>query len=146
MYLGRNSWRFDPQSFTNCIGPLSKLVQMRTVANYHATFEQFLNRIEGIPESALIPMFIVGLKEPIQEKVELQQPLSLAVTMALALRLAASHKERQKQFARNRWNSRDSKPSSAAPDSTGGVSSQPSPHTLADKKVFKPIRVSNAEK
>lgn len=57
--------RFEPQSFTNSIGPLSKLVQTGTVAEYHATFERLLNRMDGLPESALIPMFIAGLKEPI---------------------------------------------------------------------------------
>lgn len=82
--------RFDPHSFRNFIGPLSKLVQTGTVAEYQATFECYSNRIDGLPELALIPMFIAGLKEPIQEKVEQQQPSSLAAAMALAASLAAS--------------------------------------------------------
>lgn len=81
---------FDPQSFRNFIGPLSKFVQTTTVAEYQATFERYSNRIDGLSEAALIPMFIVGLKEPIQEKVELQQPTSLAAAIVLASHLAAS--------------------------------------------------------
>lgn len=138
--------RFNPQSFTNSIGPLSKLVQTGLVAEYHATFECLLNRIDGLPESTLIPMFIASLKEPIKEKVELQQPLLLATTMALSLRLTASHEERQKQFARNRWQSRDSKQPLSMYDMPAGSAPQLAPSTRVEPRSFKPVRVSNAEK
>ena len=56
-----------------------------SVAENHDTFEKYLNRVQGLSEESLIPIFIEGLKQPIQEKVELQQPQSLAEAMALAL-------------------------------------------------------------
>ena len=87
--------RFDPQSFRNYTGLIAKLIQTGTVAEYHAIFERYLNRVEDLSEASLIPIFIAGLKQPIQEKVELQEPTSLAAAMALALRLAATQEERQ---------------------------------------------------
>ena len=95
--------RFDPHSFRNYSGLISKLVQTGTVAEYHDTFERYLNRVEDLSEASLIPIFIAGLKEPIREKVDLQEPSSLAAAMALALRLAATQEDRQQQslsFAR----------------------------------------------
>lgn len=90
-------------------------------------------------------MFIAGLKELIQEKVELQQPTSLAEAMALALHLAASQEERNVQFNRNRW--RENRSSSA-------IASAPSPTITTplasgrdgERSMLKPIRVSSMEK
>lgn len=59
--------------------------------------------MDDLSETSLIPIFIAGLKEPIREKVDLQQPSSLAAAMALALRLAATQEDRQQhssQFTR----------------------------------------------
>ncbi|XP_042032317.1 uncharacterized protein LOC121779031 [Salvia splendens] len=83
--------------------------QTSTVAEYHDTFEHYLNRVEGLSELALIPIFITGLKEAIQENVELQQPSSLAEAMALALPFAASRDERHCHGSRGEWHSRDSR-------------------------------------
>ncbi|XP_042065700.1 uncharacterized protein LOC121809231 [Salvia splendens] len=144
--------RFDPQSFRNYIGPLAKLVQTGTVAEYHDTFEKFLNRVEGVPDYILIPVFIEGLKMPIQEKVELQQPQSLAEAMALALRLAANqdHRYQQASSQRRQWPSREARqqpPPPSAPDSSAAQGSKAGkqPQEL-DRPRFTPIRVSNAEK
>ncbi|XP_042030060.1 uncharacterized protein LOC121776994 [Salvia splendens] len=142
--------RFDPQSFRNCAGPLSKLVQTGSVAEYHDAFDRYLNRVQGISEEALIPIFITGLKEPIQEKVELQQPSSLAEAMALALRLASSHEERHPQQLRGKWGGRESRfthPASS-PATTPAPSSQLAAAQPREtvKPGFRPIRVSNAEK
>ena len=60
-------------------------MQAGTVTEYHETFERYLNRVEDLSKTSLIPIFIAGLKQPIQEKVELQQPTSFAAVMALAL-------------------------------------------------------------
>ncbi|XP_042031572.1 uncharacterized protein LOC121778308 [Salvia splendens] len=142
--------RFDPQSFRNCAGPLSKLVQTGSVAEYHDAFDRYLNRVQGISEEALIPIFITGLKEPIQEKVELQQPTSLAEAMALALRLASTHEECHPQQFRNKWGGRDSRfigpsSSSVAPAATS-TQQPPAQPKVTVKPGFQPIRVSNAEK
>ncbi|XP_047978667.1 uncharacterized protein LOC125220549 [Salvia hispanica] len=136
--------RFDPQSFRNSIGPLSKLAQTGFVAEYHEAFERYLNRVQGLSEEALIPIFITGLKEPIQEKVELQQPVSLAEAMALALRLAASREERHPQPNRSKWGSRESRYTAATQNTPAGQAGLPPKD--ATKPSFKPIRVSNAEK
>lgn len=141
--------RFDPQSFRNSMGPLSKLVQTGSVADYHDAFDRYLNRAHGCSEEALIPIFITGLKDPIQEKVELQQPSSLAEAMALALRLGTSHEERQAQSSRSRWTSRESRYQAAAQPvgsghNTAGPTAVPSKDTV--KPGFRPILVSNAEK
>ena len=82
-------------------------MQTGTVAEYHGAFERYLNRVEGLSEETLTPIFITGLKEPIQEKVELQQPAYLAEALALALRLAASCDERQSQQPQNKWSNRE---------------------------------------
>lgn len=137
--------RFDPQSFRNFIGPLSKLVQTGSVAEYQATFEHYSNRIESLSESALIPMFIAGLKEPIQEKVEWQQPASLATAMALALRLAKSQDEENAQFQWTRWHDTRSLSVPTANPSPSTTSSQPSGRS-DDRSMPKPICVSATEK
>ncbi|XP_042059584.1 uncharacterized protein LOC121804108 [Salvia splendens] len=136
--------RFDPQSLRNCIGPLSKLVQTGSVAEYHDAFERYLNRVRGLSEEALIPIFITGLKEPIQEKVELQQPGSLAEAMALALRLAVSHEERHPPHSRGKWNGRDHRASTVTPIAQPGQPDQSARDP--PRPSFRPIRVSNAEK
>ncbi|XP_042029888.1 uncharacterized protein LOC121776789 [Salvia splendens] len=137
-------YRFDPQSFRNSIGPLSKLVQTGSVTEYHDTFERYLNRVQGLSGEALIPILITGLKEPIQETLELQQPGSLAEAMALALWLAASHEVRQLPPSRGKWPIRDSCffPISQSPP----VGQSDMPAKDPTKISFKPIRVSNAEK
>ncbi|XP_042032197.1 uncharacterized protein LOC121778871 [Salvia splendens] len=145
--------RFDPQSFRNYIGPLAKLVQTGTVSEYHDTFEKYLNRVEGVPDYILIPVFIEGLKMPIQEKVELQQPQSLAEAMALALRLAANQEHRYQQTLssqRRLWPSRESRQQPMLPSVSDGSTSQGSKAGKQpqepDRPRFAPIRVSNAEK
>ncbi|XP_042016453.1 uncharacterized protein LOC121764507 [Salvia splendens] len=142
--------RFDPQSFRNYTGLIAKLVQTSTVADYHATFERYLNRVTDLSESSLIPIFIQGLKQPLQEKIELQNPVSLAEAMALALRLAATQDERPHQpspYPRRQWSGKEQR----APPIPGSTPiSGPQPQELqgrdADKARVYPIRVSNAEK
>ncbi|XP_042012377.1 uncharacterized protein LOC121760841 [Salvia splendens] len=141
--------RFDPQSFRNYTGLIAKLVQTTTVADYHATFERYLNRVTDLSESSLIPIFIQGLKQPLQEKIELQNPASLAEAMALALGLAATQDEQPQQplpYPRRQWSGREQR-ATPLPGSTP-VSGLPqeSQGRDADKTRVYPIRVSNAEK
>lgn len=141
--------RFDPQSFKNCAGSLSKLIQTGSVAYYHDAFDRYLNCVQGISEEALIHIFITGLKEPIHEKVELQHPASLAEAMVLALRLAASHEERQSQHARNKWSGRESRfstPHYTAPAAVTHPVGASGKETVKPGQDFKPIRVLIAEK
>lgn len=64
------------------------------MVDYHDTFENYLNRLEGMLDYALLPIYIDGLKDPIQEKVEMHQPQSLAEEMAITLRLGAIQERR----------------------------------------------------
>lgn len=146
--------RFDPQSFRNFIGPLAKPVQTGSVTDYHNTFEKYLNRVQGISDEALIPIFVEGLLPDLQEKVELRQPQSLAEAMALALRLGASQDRRSQQttvFQKRAWAGRDSRmntastlgqPAKSVPGQSGGG---PVIREL-ERPKFSPILVSNAEK
>ena len=129
--------RFDPQSFRNYIGPLAKLVQTGSIAEYHDTFEKYLNRVKGLPDYALIPIFIEGLKMPIQEKVELQQPQSLAEAMTFALQLAANqdHRYQQQPFS-----------ASAPSGNSAQVPTKNQQSRDQDRPCFAPILVSNVEK
>ena len=82
--------RFDRQSFKNYFGLIAKLTQTGTVLEYHDTFEKYLNRVRGIPESELFTLFVAGPKHDMQERLRLHRPESLAEAMALALELADS--------------------------------------------------------
>ncbi|XP_042027297.1 uncharacterized protein LOC121774499 [Salvia splendens] len=137
--------RFDPQSFRNYTGLIAKLVQTSTVADYHATFERYLNRVTDLSESTLIPIFIQGLKQPLQEKVELQYPDSLAEAMALALRLAATHDERPptSSYPRQQWAGKDQRPPT---NQSPAPPLQEPQGREANKSRTYPIRVSNAER
>lgn len=140
--------RFDPQSFKNFTGPLAKLVQTGSVAEYHDTFEKYLNRVQGLSEESLIPIFIEGLKESLQEKVELRHPQSLAEAMALALKLGASQESRtQNAFQKRQWPARDSR-LPTVPQPSGSSRPGAAPPQLRDGGSSKvvPIQVSLAEK
>lgn len=137
---------FDPRSFKNYTGPLAKLIQTGSVVEYHNTFKRYLDRVQGLSEESLIPIFIEGLKQLLQETVELQQPPSLAEAMALALRLAASQEYRvQQSFVppKRQWPSRDSRNPAGIPPSS---SAQPPSGGPSTRSRVVPIRVSIAEK
>lgn len=53
--------RFDPHCFQNFIGLIAKLKQTGLLAEYNSTFETMLNRVRGVPEYILLPIYIEGL-------------------------------------------------------------------------------------
>ncbi|XP_042005941.1 uncharacterized protein LOC121754689 [Salvia splendens] len=77
--------RFDPQCFQNFIGLIAKLCQTGSLAEYNTTFETMLNRVRGVPEYILLPIYIEGLTQPVKNHVRLQHPSSVAAAMALAV-------------------------------------------------------------
>ncbi|XP_042032481.1 uncharacterized protein LOC121779227 [Salvia splendens] len=77
--------RFDPQCFQNFIGLIAKLCQTGSLAEYNATFETMLNRVRGVPEYILLPIYVEGLTQPVKNQVRLQHPASVAAAMALAV-------------------------------------------------------------
>lgn len=105
--------RFNRQSFKDYFGLIAKLTQTWTVLEYHDTFEKYLNRVKGVPESKLFSLFVAGLKVDIQERLCLLRPTSMAAVMALALELADTQVERaasnaSSTFQRKPWQNRDS--------------------------------------
>ncbi|XP_042012417.1 uncharacterized protein LOC121760890 [Salvia splendens] len=77
--------RFDPQYFQNFIGLIAKLSQSGSLAEYHTTFETMLNRVRGVPEYILLPIYVEGLQQPVKNQVKHQNPSSVAAAMALAI-------------------------------------------------------------
>ncbi|XP_042032261.1 uncharacterized protein LOC121778950 [Salvia splendens] len=76
--------RFDPQYFQNFIGLIAKLCQSGSLAKYHTTFETMLNRVRGVPEYILLPIYVEGLQQPVKNQVKHQNPPSVVAAMALA--------------------------------------------------------------
>lgn len=106
--------RFDRQSFKDYFGLIAKLTQTGTVLEYHDTFERYLNRVQGVPESKLLTLFVEGLKAEMQERLRLHRPTLLAAAMALALELADTQSDRgnfssSSNYQRKQWQNRDSR-------------------------------------
>lgn len=151
--------RFDRQSFKDYFGLLAKQTQTGTVLAYHDTFERYLNRVQGIPESKLYTLFIAGLKPDLQERLRLHRPSSLTEAMALALELADSQLDQaqntqQPAGARRPWQNRDNRLptiSSTGQNSGHSLSGVNKPQGTAGKEREQHrqqplIRVSQAEK
>ncbi|XP_042021153.1 uncharacterized protein LOC121768675 [Salvia splendens] len=139
--------RFDRQSFQDYFGLLAKLTQTGSVLEYHDTFEKYLNRVQGIPETKLFTLFVAGLKPDMQERVRLHRPSSLAAAMALTLELADSQVPQQP--SRRPWQPRDNRVPTGPPAATQvghnavGPPQQPIPGRAANPPR---IRVSQAER
>lgn len=103
--------RFDLHGFKNFTG------RLQSCSDHHSGrlsghLREIPQSVSNLKEEALIPIFIRGLKQPIQEKVELQHLASLAEAMALALRLAATQDDRQHQpstVSRWQWSGRENR-------------------------------------
>ncbi|XP_047965656.1 uncharacterized protein LOC125210120 [Salvia hispanica] len=77
--------RFDLQHFQNFIGLIAKLCQTGPLAEYNTAFETMLNRVRGVPEYILLPIYVEGLTQPVKNQVRHQHPGSVAAAMALAV-------------------------------------------------------------
>lgn len=58
--------RFGPSSFENHQQALFKLHQSSIVADYQKEFERLCNRVNGLPQNAILDYFISSLKREIQ--------------------------------------------------------------------------------
>ena len=83
-FLNEVRYRFDPSCYESYIGLISKLCQNGTVADYQLEFERLQNKLSGIPDYILLPIYIAGFKEPLQWEVKLHRPATLASAFALA--------------------------------------------------------------
>ncbi|XP_042034961.1 uncharacterized protein LOC121781287 [Salvia splendens] len=106
--------RFDRQSFKNYYGLLAKLTQTGTVLEYHDTFEKYLNRGKGVPESDLFTLFVAGLKPDIQE----------------CLQLHRSHQTAPPTGLRQPWQNRESRGQRGSPLLTSILS----PHRVLSQR------------
>ncbi|XP_042039612.1 uncharacterized protein LOC121785291 [Salvia splendens] len=146
--------RFDRESFQDYFGLIAKLTQTGSVLEYHDTFEKYLNRVQGVPESQLLTLFVAGLKPDMQERLRLHRPSSLAAAMALTLELADSHSDRQQpqQTSRRPWQPRETRnqtvpnPSQTTTQNTIGQTQQPAQGRFSNPSDQPQIRVSQAEK
>ncbi|KAL1562610.1 hypothetical protein AAHA92_05174 [Salvia divinorum] len=75
---------FDPKCFINYFGLLAKLCQTGSITDYNKEFDDMLNRIRGVPETLLLPIYIEGLQQPVRNQVKFQCPSSVAAAFALA--------------------------------------------------------------
>ncbi|XP_042045728.1 uncharacterized protein LOC121792000 [Salvia splendens] len=149
--------RFDPQCYENYIGLISKLCQTDSVSEYQLAFEKMMNRISGVPESTLLPIYITGLKQPIQRQVKLHRPSTLASAFALSQELSATHAESNAPtttgFHKRPWAQKDSRGQTTRPllssdknITTTSAVGQPSSARSRDFSKLPVVRVSNAEK
>nr|GEX25955.1 hypothetical protein [Tanacetum cinerariifolium] len=78
--------RFDPCKYEDLWGdePLSKLLQLGTVAQYQSDFEKLMHRLTEIPEKKLISFHISGLKPSLQRELLVSKPATLGDAFSLA--------------------------------------------------------------
>ena len=76
--------RFGPSIRHNPLGELKELRQTETAEEYQRNFLAIFCRAEHLQPRQQVQLFTPGLEEPIRTDVELQNPASLQMAMALA--------------------------------------------------------------
>jgi hypothetical protein len=76
--------RFGPSIRHNPLGELKELIQTGSVEEYQQRFLAILCRADRLQPKMQVQLFTPGLREPIRTDVELQNPASLQMAMALA--------------------------------------------------------------
>lgn len=76
--------RFGPSIRHNPLGELKELTQTGTIEDYQAKFLAILCRADNLQPRQQVQLFTPGLREPIRTDIELQNPASLQMAMALA--------------------------------------------------------------
>lgn len=100
--------RFDPHYFVDYVELLAKLTQSGSLVDYHREFEAMLNRVQGLPESTLLPIYLGGLRQPVHSQVRFQHPKSVAAAMALAMEFDSAA-ERSVVPSRRPWSGKDNR-------------------------------------
>ncbi|VFQ99618.1 unnamed protein product [Cuscuta campestris] len=143
-------FRFDPEMYEDYFGLLSKLQQTTTTMAYQTEFERLLNKVEGVPETTLISVYISGLKDPVRRELRVNRPSTLNGAFALTRETAAKYEELQ-QPARKNWTPTYNKSTNQSnPDPTKPLGPYIPPSKeplLATPRPAKPLRrISPAEK
>ncbi|KAL1551486.1 hypothetical protein AAHA92_19326 [Salvia divinorum] len=164
-FLNEVRYRFDPDCYESYIGLIAKLCQTGTVSDYQLEFERLQNKLSGVPDYILLPIYVAGLKQPLQREVKLHHPTTLASAFALAKELSACRSDQPSSsstYQRKPWVPRDSRTpynSSSAMNTSTAQASQPhrtqasQPHRTQSAR-YRPIdlgklpivRLSGAEK
>ncbi|GJZ51295.1 retrotransposon gag protein [Tanacetum coccineum] len=90
--------RFGPSSFANHQAALFKLKQDGSVATYQTEFERLSNCVVGLPHTALLNCFILGLRPDIQQEIAIYHPSTLHQTYGLAKLIEDKLAATQSQF------------------------------------------------
>ncbi|CAN6474425.1 unnamed protein product [Victoria cruziana] len=89
--------RFDQSTFASDEIELKELKQTGKVSDYQAEFERLSCRIRGWPESALVMMYLGGLRHDIRVEVQSHRPYSILDCFELAL-IAEEKLEAQRAY------------------------------------------------
>ncbi|XP_042051252.1 uncharacterized protein LOC121796474 [Salvia splendens] len=143
--------RFDPLCFQNFIGLIAKLTQTGSLADYNNQFESMLNRVRGVPESTLVPIYVEGLQQPVKNQVKHQYPSSVASAMALAVEYdgCIDRPTPSPGFQRRQWIPREQRlTTGSTPGAQPDTSSTARPNQLKSSPYSRlpVIRLSAAEK
>lgn len=76
--------RFGPSEYEDSFGRLCKLTQTGSLADYQHQFEHLANRIQEIPEHALVSCFTSGLRPELRKETLVYRPQSLVQATGLA--------------------------------------------------------------
>lgn len=84
VFLHSMRHRFGGSLYEDSQGELSKLTQTSSVAEFQTTFENLMNKVDGISEPLLISLFISGLKSDIRRELSFSKPNTLMEAFSLA--------------------------------------------------------------
>lgn len=93
-----------------------RVTQTGTLAEYNNEFETMLNRVRGLPESTLLPIYVEGLQQLVKNQVRHQYPSSVASAMVLAVEFDSCLQKPTPSpgFQRRTWTPRGLGPPSSA--------------------------------
>lgn len=104
VFLHSLKHRFGGSLYDDPQGALSKLQQTASVAEFQSSFEELMNKVEGISEQLLISFFVTGLKSDIRRELSFSKPSSLMEAFALAKAYEARLDEAKQEIRHNnRW-------------------------------------------
>ncbi|VFQ96036.1 unnamed protein product [Cuscuta campestris] len=90
-FITKFKLRFDPLSYVDYFGLLSKVQQTGSVLEYQQAFEKVLVNVTGVDETNLQSLFHAGLKPHLQHEVMILKPDSLSASFALAPELEVKY-------------------------------------------------------
>ncbi|VFQ91405.1 unnamed protein product [Cuscuta campestris] len=90
-FLSQFKLRFNPLSYVDYFGLLSKVHQTGSVLEYQQAFKKILVNVTRVAEPNLQSLFHAGLKSHLQHEIMLLKPSSLSASFALARELEVKY-------------------------------------------------------